>query len=168
MVDAQGNIQVPQLGALKVAGLTTQELKDQMTQSLVTYLKQPLVNIRILNFKISVMGDVARPNVYTVDNERITLPEALTLAGDLNITAKRNILLIRENAGKREFIPIDLTSKKFFDSQYYYLKNNDVIYVDPDKTKFETVDNSYRNAELVLSAVSALSLIATLVLFHNR
>lgn len=167
LVDQQGNIQLPQLGTVKAAGLTTADLRDQLTKNLVTLLKQPLVNIRILNFKISVMGDVARPNVYTIDNERITIPEALSLAGDLNITAKRDILLIREEGGKREFIPIDLTSKKLFDSPYYYLKNNDVIYVDPDRTKYETVDNSYRNAELALSVISALSLIATLILYRR-
>ena len=167
LVDHQGNIQVPQLGIIKVQGLTTHELKDQLSKTLLTYLKQPLVNIRILNFKISVMGDVARPNVYTVENERVTIPEALTLAGDLNITAKRNILLIREVDGKREFVPIDMTSKKLFDSPYYYLKNNDVLYVDPDRTKYGTVDSNYRNAALVFSAISALALIGTLILYRR-
>src|SRR5690606_29409292 len=124
-----------------------------------TYLSEPVVNIRMLNFKISVMGDVLRPGVYPVQNERITLPEALTLAGDLQITAIRQLILIRELEGKREFIPIDLTSTAFFNSPYYYLKNNDVIYVQPDKTKFATVDRSYRTASILLSGLSVVAIV---------
>src|SRR5690606_5137890 len=139
LVDQEGNIQIPLIGSMEVAGLTTAEIRRRLEQQLLTYLSAPIVNIRMLNFKISVKGDVLRPGVYPVQNERITIPEALTLAGDLQITAIRQVVLIRELEGKREFIPVDLTSTEFFNSPYYYLKSNDVIYVQPDKTKFATV-----------------------------
>ncbi|WP_324677521.1 polysaccharide biosynthesis/export family protein [Hymenobacter sp. GOD-10R] len=159
-VDAIGNIQLPLIGEFKVAGFTTSEIQQKLRQRLVTYLKEPVVNIRLLNFKVSIIGDVLKPDTYTIQNERITILEALTLAGDLNITALRtNVLLVREQNNKREYIPIDLTSKKLFASPYYYLKNNDVIYVQPDKTKFATVDRGYRTATLVLSGLSIIAIV---------
>lgn len=163
LVDEKGEIHIPLIGSIEVAGCTTSELSEDLEIMLLTYLKEPVVNIRMLNFKISVLGDVLRPGVFTVQNERITIPEALSLSGDLNITAIRNILLIREIEGERKFIPIDLTSKEFFDSPYFYLKNNDVIYVQPDKTKFATVDRGYRTASILLSALSVVAIVFSAV-----
>lgn len=159
LVDQQGNIQIPLIGSMKVAGLTTTEIRNKLTRLLLTYLGEPVVNIRILNFKVSVFGDVLRPGVYTVQNERITIAEAISLSGDLNITAVRQVLLIRELEGEREFIPLDLTSTSIFESPYYYLKNNDVIYVQPDRTKFAAVDRGYRSATILLSAMSVVAII---------
>lgn len=160
LVDQGGNIHLPLLGDIKVSGLTTSELRAKMNKLLVTYYKDPVVNIRILNFKVAVFGDVLRPNIFTLTNERTTITQALALAGDLNITAMRkNVLLIREIDGKRNYIPMDLTSKKIFDSPYYYLKNNDEIYVQPDKTKYATVDRGYRTATLVLSGLSIIAIV---------
>lgn len=162
LVDYKGEIHVPLIGAMKVSGLTTSELRVQMKDKLLKYLKEPVVNIRILNFKVSVLGDVGRPGIYTVQNERLTLPEALTLAGDLNITARRyDVLLIREREGKREYININLNSKDLFNSPYYYLKNNDLLYIQPDRTKFAAVDQGYRNISLLLSALSIAAIIFT-------
>ena len=91
------------------------------------------------------------------------------MAGDLNITAKRtNVLLVRERDGKREFIPIDLTSKKLFESPYYYLKNNDVIYVDPDRSKYAPVDRGYRNATLIVSSLSAIAIILSAYFINHK
>lgn len=160
LVDQDGNIQIPLIGTMKVTGYTTTELSKKLQAILIKYLKEPVVNIRLLNFKISVLGDVLNPGVFTLQNERSTIPEALSLAGDLTITAIRtDVLLIREIEGERKFIPIDLTSKEIFNSPYYYLKNNDVIYVQPDKTKFATVDRGYRTATVVLSALSVLAIV---------
>jgi polysaccharide biosynthesis/export protein len=162
LVDQKGEIQLPLIGDLKVVGLTTSQLREQVRLKLLTYLKEPVVNVRILNFKVSVMGDVGRPGVYQVQNERLTIPEAITLAGDLNITANRNDLwLVREKDGKREYIPLDLTSKNLFTSPYYFLKNNDLIYVQPGRAKFASVDNNYRNISLVLSALSIVAILLT-------
>ena len=165
LVDHNGEIKLPMIGKLKVTGLTTSVVAEQIEQKLQTYLSEPTVNVRMLNFKIAVLGDVLKPDNYKVLNERITIMEALSLAGDLNITAKRdNIILIREIDGKREYIPMDISSSKIFQSPYYYLKNNDVIYVQPDKTKYATVDGSYRTFSLVLSALSIAAIILTNVL----
>lgn len=161
-VDQSGEIQLPLIGNLKVAGMTTEMIGKEIQKRLTTYLKQPSVNVRIMNFKISVIGDVARPNVYQIPNERVTVPEALGLAGDLNITGIRNnVLLIRENDGKRQYYNLDLTSADLFKSPYYYLKNNDVLYVQPDKTKSNSGDRNYRTASLILSAASVITIILT-------
>ena len=160
LVDQKGDIHLPLIGNLKAAGLSTSQLRDKLNQMLLTYYKDPVVNIRILNFKVSVFGDVLRPNIYSLQNERTTITQALSLAGDLNITAMRtNVMLIREQDGKRNFIPIDLTSKTIFESPYFYLKNNDEIYVQPDRTKYATVDRGYRTATLVLSGLSIIAIV---------
>jgi polysaccharide export outer membrane protein len=157
LVDEKGEIQFPILGTLKVLGLTTAQLRQQLKEKLSIYLTAPSVNARIINFKISVLGDVAKPDIYPIKNERITILEALSLAGDLNITAKRqDILLVREQFGNREYIPIDLNSKDLFKSDYYYLKSNDIIYVQPDKTKYAPYDIGYRNATLIVAALSVV------------
>lgn len=158
LVDADGTITFPSLGKMKVAGLTTGALRDQLTKQLMpTYLKDATVSVRIINFKISIIGDVQRPNVYPIQNERITILEALALAGDLNITANRkNVLLIREQDGKREYVNIDLTSKALFTSPYYYLKSNDQIYVDPNRAKYGLVDIGARNLTIIISALSVV------------
>jgi len=160
LVNSKGEVQLPLIGSLKVAGLTITQVQDKMSQLLVTYYKDPVVNVRILNFKVIVYGDVQRPNVYTLTDERVTITQALTLAGDLNITAMRqNVVLIREENGKRSFIPLDLTSKNIFQSPYYYLKNNDEIYVTPDHTKYASLDRGYRTATLVLSGLSIIAIV---------
>ena len=162
LVDKNGNIQLPLVGAFKVAGLSTDQISKELSLQLFKYLKDPVVNIRILNFKVSVLGDVGRPGVFSIQNERVTLPEALSMAGDLNISAIRtNVLLIRERNGFREYIDIDLTSKDLFNSPHYYLKSNDVIYIQPDKSKYATVDRTYRNLSLLLTALSVIALVIT-------
>ena len=144
---------------MKASGLTTTQFADQLQKSLLTYLKQPVVTVRVISFKVAVLGDVMRPDIYTSNSERLTITEALSLAGDLNITAKRNdITLVREKDGKREYIPIDLTSKKLFQSPYFYLKSNDLLFVQPSKLKLASVDTGYRNASLIISALSLLAI----------
>jgi polysaccharide export outer membrane protein len=160
LVDPKGDIRLPLIGAMKVTGLTTSSLSDTLTKMLLTFYKDPVVNIRIINFKVAVYGDVQHPNIYTLQNERTTITQVLSMAGDLNITALRNnIVLVREENGKRNFIPVDLTSKKIFDSPYYYLKNNDEIYVQPDRTKYATVDRGYRVTTLLLSGLSIIAIV---------
>lgn len=156
LVDHTGEINFPMLGSLKVSGFTTAELREQLRNKLLTYLKEPIVNIRIINFKVSVIGDVVNPGVYNVVNEKITIPEVLSMAGDLQLSAKRNnVLLVREQDGNRQFIPIDLT-KNIFQSPYYYLKNNDLIYVQPDRSK---VGATSRTFNIVASSISITAII---------
>lgn len=157
LVDGNGEIQFPVLGKLKVAGLTTPALKKMLLDKLTPYLKSPTVIVRVINMKVSVLGDVAKPDIYPVKTERITILEALALAGDLTITAKRkNIILIREQDGKRAYILVNLNEKALFTSDYYYLKSNDVVYVQPDKTKYAPYDIGYRNATLIVAALSVI------------
>lgn len=159
-VDEDGNIHLPLIGKLMVKGLTTTQVRDKMTEILTGYYKDPVVNIRIINFKVAIYGDVLRPDMYTLQNERTTVTQALSLAGDLNITAMRhNVLLIRTEEGQRRMVRLDLTSKDVLNSPYFYLKNNDEIYVQPDRTKFATVDRGYRTASLVLSGLSIIAIV---------
>ncbi len=168
-VDDSGYVQLPLVGGMKVAGLTTDEVAKQLQTNLTQYLKSPIVNVRILNFRISVLGDVAKPDVYTVTGEHININEALSMAGDLTITAKRNnVLLVREEDGKRQFVTIDLTKKDVFDSPYYYLHNNDVLYVDADKTKYDNVARSYKTNTLVISAVSVVAILVSAFLVYHH
>jgi polysaccharide export outer membrane protein len=160
LVDQNGAIQLPLVGSVPVLGLTTAQARAALESKLKEYLKEPVVSLRLVNFRISVLGDVARPGVYPVNNERVSVSEALSLAGDLNITGVRNnVLLVREDNGVRQYIRLNLQSKALFNSQYYYLQNNDVIYVQPGAAKYASVDSSYRNVSIVLSALSVIALI---------
>ncbi|MGZ3756183.1 MAG: polysaccharide biosynthesis/export family protein [Mucilaginibacter sp.] len=162
LVDSNGEISLPMIGHVKVSNLTTATITDMLESKLSEYLTKPSINIRILNFKIAVLGDVSKPGSYDIVNEKITIPQALALAGDLNITGIRdNILLIREINGERQIITLSLSSKKIFDSPYYYLKNNDVIYVQPNKDKVAQSDSGLVKASLIISALSVLALILT-------
>ena len=156
LVDHTGFINFPLLGYLKVVGSTTSGLRKELSEKLLVYLKEPIINVRIVNFKVSVIGDVANPGVYSVVNEKISIPEVLSMAGDINFSAKRNnILLIREQNGNREYIPIDLT-KNVFQSPYYYLKNNDLIYVQPGRNKVGGFSQTFG---LFVSLVSVASIV---------
>lgn len=160
MVDQNGNIQLPLIGSVNLAGLTTTAARELIQSKLTTYLKEPIVSLRLVNFKVSVLGDVSRPGVYPVQNERVSVAEALSLAGDLTITAVRNnVLLIREINGTRQYIRLDMQKKEIFNSPYYYLQNNDVLYVQPGNAKYASVDSSYKNVSIILSALSIIALI---------
>jgi polysaccharide biosynthesis/export protein len=161
-VSERGTINFPKLGAVRVAGKSLAELETSLRDTLTTYLREPYVAARLLSFKISVMGEVQRPSVFTVQNERITLTEAISLAGDLTVYGKRdNITVIRETAGKQEFIRVDLTSRNVFTSPAYYLKPNDVIYVEPKNSKKLQASRVF---PLIPTLVSGLTLIVTVIL----
>lgn len=163
LVDTDGNINFPVLGTTQVEGLTTKEFSKNLTEKLGSYIKNPIVNVRITNFKVTVLGEVVKPGTYPVTNERISIIEAIGMAGDLTIQGKRTtVSLIREVQGERKFVTIDLTNKQLFNSPYYYLAQNDVIYVEPNKTKVNSSAVG-SNASLILSSISTLiSLIAIL------
>lgn len=164
IVNAEGKIVFPVLGKIKVTGMTTIQLTNHLTELLKPYLKEPTVNIQIDNFKVSVLGEVNRPGSIPVPNERITIPEAISNAGDLTIYGNReSVTLIREKNGKRSFIPIDLTDKDLFNSDYYYLTQNDVLYVEPNKTRINS-SMVGPNTSVIISAFSILiTLVAILV-----
>lgn len=167
LVDASGIIEMPLIGEVQVANLTTQVARKIIKERLQKYLVDPTINLRIRNFKVTVLGEVQHPGVYTIPNEKITLVEALGLAGDMTIFAKRtNLLLIRESDSSRHFVKLNLTSKEFFESDYYYLHSNDILYVEPGKGKFASADAWYKILPIVFSGLTALGLFLTRVNFN--
>jgi polysaccharide export outer membrane protein len=160
LVDAQGYIDFPVLGKLKVSGLTRTELLQLLKDKIGNYIKNPIINLRITNFKVSVQGEVTAPGTYTFASERITLIEALSMARDLTIYGKRdNVLIIREVNGVKSTHRVDLTKADFINSPYYYLAQNDVVYVEPIKTKINGAAVGPNTGVLI----SITSLIITLI-----
>lgn len=164
LVNSEGVINFPVLGSFEVGGLTTNELTAKLEGELTEYLNDPIINIRITNFKISVVGEVKRPGSFPIENEQVTLLEAISLAGDLSIYGIReSVMLIREVDGKKEFITLDLTNKELFNSPYYYLKQNDVIYVAPNKTKVNASVVGPNTAIILSSASLLIALLAIII-----
>ena len=162
LVDYNGDVNIPLVGKIKISGMETLAAADTIKKRLEKYLKEPSVIVRNLNFKVSILGEVSRPAVYVVPDEKITLPEVLSLAGDLTIYGKRdNVLVIREENGKREYARVDLTSRETFNSPYYYIHKNDIIYVEPSKTRMNATDRMVQLAPLFISLAVSLSLIFT-------
>lgn len=162
LINSDGNIVLPTLGSVAAAGLTKKQLKENITKAILAtkLLLEPIVEIRHLNFEVTVLGEVATPSVINVPSEQISLVKALGLAGDLTIYGKRdNILLIREEGGKRTTRHININALDFLNSPYYYLRPNDVIYVEPNKAKIATTSRSQQIIPVVLSGVSILALV---------
>jgi len=132
LVTNDGTISFPVIGDVKVAGHTRDYVENILKEKILFYVKDVVVEVRIMNFEITVLGEVAAPGVYPINDERVTLPEALALAGDLTSDGKRsNVTIIREENGVRKVTRIDLTNTNFFKSEFYFLKQNDLIYVEP-------------------------------------
>lgn len=165
LVDNKGEIDFPVIGKLKVGGLTKNEAEDLIREHLKNYLKEvPIVTVRMSNYKISVLGEVQHPGTFTVSNEKVNILEALAMAGDMTVYGLRdNVKLIREDAnGKREIIQLNLNNAELIVSPYYYLQQNDIIYVTPNKTKAKNSDIG-SSTSLWVSATSILVSIASLV-----
>lgn len=139
LVDSYGNIDFPVIGKVNVAGYSINEIKNILKEKLSSYLINPVINIRILNFKVTILGEVKSPGEISIGTQRITLLEAIAKAGDLTLFGKRdNILLIRDFQGIKTSTRIDITKADFVNSPYYYLDQNDVIYVEPRKVKIDS------------------------------
>lgn len=157
LVNQDGNIQFPLLGTIKAAGNTKKKLREDISKSLIDrqLLLEPIVDVRYLNYKVTVLGEVGRPAVVSVPSEKVTLLEAIGLAGDLTMTANRsNVMVIREEKGKKIIKRLDLTTTDLFTSPYYYLKSNDIVYVQPNKSKVEGSGRFNRVFPIVMSTVS--------------
>ncbi|GAB3180974.1 polysaccharide biosynthesis/export family protein [Telluribacter humicola] len=160
LVDHEGNIEMPLAGKINILGLQPQAASEKIRKHLLNYLREPTVSIRTLNFKVSVLGEANRPAVYVIPDEKITLPEVLSLAGDLTIYGRRdNILIVREEDGKREYARVDLTSRDIFRSPYYYLHKNDVIYIEPVKARLTSTDRTMQVLPLVLSTITTVTVL---------
>ena len=166
LVNSHGEIDFPVLGKLQVGGMTRSELTDMMTKRISAYVKSPIVTIQIRNFKVSVLGEVNKPGTVNVPNERLSILDALGMVGDLTIYGNRtNVLLIRDNNGLKEYHRFDLTSAEMLTSPYYYLQQNDVLYVEPNKARKGNAkysQNGQFNVSLASTIISALSILASL------
>jgi len=162
LVDINGFIDFPVLGKINIKGLSIEETKEKLLSRLREYLKDPVVNVRFLNFKITVAGEVNRPGAFPIYNERISLPEVLSMAGDLTPYANRDsILIVREYEGERTYATVSMSSNKLFESNYYYLQQNDYIYIEPIEAKRGAVSD---RSNKVLPFVSAVVSVAALLI----
>ncbi|MEP7265339.1 MAG: polysaccharide biosynthesis/export family protein [Bacteroidota bacterium] len=162
LVDINGMIEMPLIGRIKLGGLSTRLAIDTLTHRLENYLQNPTVRIYFENFRITILGEVARPGIFTVTNEKISLTEAIGMAGDLSIYGDRkSVMLIREENGEKKFITLDLTSRDLFQSPYYYLHSNDVLYVEPVKARIAQSDNFYRVAPFIMSTITLIAVLIT-------
>jgi polysaccharide biosynthesis/export protein len=165
LVDVKGNIEYPRLGTIRAEGLTKQELADVIKKKLTTpveVLRDPTVIIRFLNYKITVLGQVGREGVLTIPGEKVTVLEAIGLAGGITDYGKKDrIKVLREVNGEREVGYVDLTSDKLFESPYYNLLQNDVLFIEPTKQKQKLADQNQttQRISLVLSIITAAALI---------
>lgn len=165
LVDNEGKINFPVLGELKVGGLTKKEAEQMIVEKLKPYIKEiPIVTVRMVNYKISVIGEVARPGTFTINNEKVNLLEALAMAGDMTVWGLRdNVKLIREGAdGKQEIITLDMNKAETILSPYYWLQQNDIVYVTPNKAKSRNSDIG-NSTSLWFSATSILVSLASLL-----
>ena len=167
IVDKEGEIDFPVIGKVKVVGLSPEELRVKLRGELKDYLKDPIINIRLRNFTVSVLGAVNRPGTYPVNGERITVFEALGLAGDLNIKGRRdNVLVIRDFEGAKVYNRIDLTTKESLNSPVFYLTQNDIVYVEPNKSAISSSSLDNR-ANLTVSILSLLITSSIILITRN-
>ena len=160
LVDKNGEIELSLTGKIKVAGLTTYQARELIRDRVSKDYKNPNIQLRFANFKISVLGEVNNPSAYTLPNEKVTILDALSLAGDLTIYGRRdNVLIVRDNNGSKEFGRLNLNSSEVFNSPFYYLKQNDMVYVEPNKAKA-----SANNAPQIQTVGIITSILSVLIL----
>jgi polysaccharide export outer membrane protein len=161
LVSMDGNIQFPMLGTIKVQGLTKKQLAAELVNQLneKKLVLDPIINVRHLNYHVTVLGEVARPAVIAVPSEKINLLEAIGLAGDLTIFAKRNnVLLIREEGGKRMTRRINLNATEVLTSPLYQLQSGDIVYVEPNKTKLNSASEGRQVLPIIISTLSVAAI----------
>lgn len=168
IVDKEGNITLPIIGTVHVAGMNVEQLKELITKKVSSDVIDPIVSVQLVNFTVTIGGEVRNPQNIRVNRNRITLLEALATAGDMTEYGERgNVMVIREIDGKRTFAHIDLNKSDFLSSSYYYLQPNDYVYVSPnailqENSKYST--NKAYNLQLTSTIVSAASVIASLII----
>ena len=163
LVDAAGTIDFPVLGKLNVGGLSRTEVMQLLGSKISKYIKNPIINLRVMNFKVSMQGEVMSPGTFPVSSDRVTLIEAISMAGDLTIYGKRdNILVIREVNGVKSYNRVDITKADFINSPFYYLAQNDVVYVEPNKARINGAAVG-ANTGVIISITSLLITVITLI-----
>ncbi|MVN77238.1 sugar transporter [Hymenobacter sp. HMF4947] len=166
LVDPEGNIDFPVLGKVMLAGLTREEATVKITNAVAKYVKDPIITVRLLNFKITVIGEVNKPSTFVVPTGRINILEALGLAGDMTAYGRReNVLLVRERNGIRSTTRLNLNNKELLNSPNFYLQQNDVVYVVPDRLKEVQASTNTRTITIATMAISVL--VALIFNFQN-
>ena len=161
-VDEEGNIYLPFIGKVEAANKTISELRDNIMEELVEFIPDASVQIRFLNFRVTILGEVTVPNTYIIPNERLTILEAIGMAGDFTPYARRNsVLVIRERSDVREMGRIDTSNKKIFESPYFYLSPNDIVFVEPLKAKQYATQGDFlqRYSFVIFPAISLLTFV---------
>lgn len=168
LVDDNGFIDFPTLGKIEVANKTKAQIISELQNKISKYVINPIINLRIMNYKVTIQGEVKKPGTHTINSERITLMEAIALSGDLTNYGKRdNILVLREENGEIKSHRVDLTKADFINSDFYYLKQNDVVYVEPNKV---AVNSSAvgPNVSIYMTAISLLLTTTALILTNTK
>ena len=161
LIDDKGQVEFPVLGGVNLDGLTRVQAANLLREKIKTYVNNPIVDLKILNHKISILGEVRSPGVFPITNEQMTLTEAIAMSGDLLISGvRKNVLVIREVNGVKTETRVDLTSRNMFESPVYYLQNNDIIYIQPTKARIASSGQTLQYTSL---AVGSLGLIFNLV-----
>lgn len=165
LVDKNGEVELPFVGRIKLAGYTTIQARDTITAAFSQYIKNPIVNVKFANFKVTVLGEVLKPSTYIMPTEKVTVLDALGQAGDLTIYGRReNVLIIRDTLdNQKNMVHLNLNSKNVMSSPYFYLQPNDVVYVEPNKAKAASTDAA-RNRDITIVA----SVLSLLIVFFAR
>ncbi|MBB6235771.1 polysaccharide export outer membrane protein [Pedobacter sp. AK013] len=164
-VSKDGMINLPVVGNVRLEGLTIEQAQATISKELDKYVKKPVVDVQLVNFKVTVIGEVNKPSTFTVQGDNINLLEALGMAGDMTVYGKReNILVIRQQDGQRVMKRLNLNNQDVMDSPFFYLKQNDVVYVEPDKSKAIEYSPNTRIMPVVIASISAVAVLITAVL----
>ncbi|SFR48358.1 polysaccharide export outer membrane protein [Robiginitalea myxolifaciens] len=167
LIDDQGEIDFPVIGKIKIAGLSPEETRVMLRERLSEYLVDPIINIRLKNFTVTILGEVNRPGTYPVNGERITVLEAIGLAGDLTIKGQReNVKVIRDFDGTKVYNTIDLRRKDVMNSPVFYLTQNDVVYIEPNRSA-ATSSSLDNRASIAVSIVSVLITSTVILITRN-
>jgi len=169
IIDEKGQIDFPVIGKIDLIGLTINEAKEVIKNKLTVYLKDPVINIRLISFRISILGEANNPGTFIINNDRVTILEALSMAGDLTPYGNRsNILVVREQDGVRQYGELDIQSSEIFKSQYYYLKQGDVVYIEPTENKEAAVrDQLGEYIPWISAGISAITATINLILINR-
>lgn len=166
LVNREGTVEFPVIGTIKLSGLTSIEATQKMKELLSDYVKNPIVNVRIVNFKVTVLGEVQRSGTFVINDERITILEALGLSGDMTIFGNRkNVKIIREINGSKSYGELDFTSTSIINSPFYYLQQNDVIIVSPNKAQIQS--SSFNRNTSVFISIAGIIISVISVLTRN-
>jgi polysaccharide export outer membrane protein len=169
MVSKEGTIELPLIGNVIVGGLTTTQAKDLIKERVTKYYKDPVVNVRFANFTVMMLGEVNQPGPLTVSNEKMSIVDAIALSGDLGIQGKRNnIMLIREENGKKTFVRFNMNSTEIYKSPYFYLKSGDVVYVEPNVVKKRAATYDATRDKFISYLISATTLFTSIYIITTR